>query len=192
MQRPEGDRYLVTQSELESRMQVLVAGTITEEIVFRDISTGAQNDLERATQIARGMVMEYGMSRMGRINFREGNRSAFLASAGSDSFGREYSEQTAREIDQEVKRLIDESIQRARTILTERRAALEALANKLIEVEVIESEELKRIIDATLPGPRVVPGTQVAGPASMGMSTNLDNSIVSGPSRPSEPRANEA
>ena len=192
MQRPEGDRYLVTQSELESRMQVLVAGTITEEIVFRDISTGAQNDLERATQIARGMVMEYGMSRMGRINFREGNRSPFLASAGSDSFGREYSEQTAREIDQEVKRLIDESIQRARTLLTERRAALEALANKLIEVEVIESEELKRIIDATLPGPRVVPGTQVTGSASMGMSTNLDNSIVSGPSRPSEPRANEA
>lgn len=159
MQRPEGDRYLVTQSELESRMQVLVAGTITEEIVFRDISTGAQNDLERATQIARGMVMEYGMSRMGRINFREGNRSPFLATSAGDSFGREYSEQTAREIDQEVKRLIDEAIQHTRTILTERRPALEALALRLIEVEVVEHDELKRIIDSTIGGPRVVPGT---------------------------------
>jgi cell division protease FtsH len=159
MQRPEGDRYLVTQSELESQMQVLVAGTITEEIVFRDISTGAQNDLERATQIARGMVMEYGMSRMGKINYREGNRSPFLATGASDAFGREYSEQTAREIDQEVKRLIDEAMQRARAILTERRAALEALTVRLIEVEVIESVELKRIIDSTIGGPRVVPGT---------------------------------
>jgi cell division protease FtsH len=162
MQRPEGDRYLVTQAELESQMQVLVAGTITEEIVFRDISTGAQNDLERATQIARGMVMEYGMSRMGRINYREGNRSPFLAASSGESFGREYSEQTAREIDQEVKRLIDESIQRARGILTERRASLEALALRLIEVEVIESEELKKIIDSTSAGPRVVPGTSIA------------------------------
>ena len=175
MQRPEGDRYLVTQSELESQMQVLVAGTITEEIVFRDISTGAQNDLERATQIARGMVMEYGMSRMGKINYREGNRSPFLATGASDAFGREYSEQTAREIDQEVKRLIDEAMQRARAILTERRAALEALTVRLIEVEVIESVELKRIIDSTIGGPRVVPGTAP--------STNAAPSTTNVPSR---------
>jgi cell division protease FtsH len=175
MQRPEGDRYLVTQSELESQMQVLVAGTITEEIVFRDISTGAQNDLERATRIARGMVMEYGMSRMGKINYREGNRSPFLATGASDAFGREYSEQTAREIDQEVKRLIDEAMQRARTILTERRSALEALTVRLIEVEVIESIELKRIIDATLGGPRVVPGTT--------LPTNAASNTTNVPSR---------
>jgi cell division protease FtsH len=175
MQRPEGDRYLVTQSELESQMQVLVAGTITEEIVFRDISTGAQNDLERATRIARGMVMEYGMSRMGKINYREGNRSPFLATGASDAFGREYSEQTAREIDQEVKRLIDEAMQRARTILTERRSALEALTVRLIEVEVIESIELKRIIDSTLGGPRVVPGTA--------LPTNAASSTTNVPSR---------
>ena len=158
MQRPEGDRYLMTQPELEAQMQVLVAGTITEELVFRDISTGAQNDLERTTNIARGMVMEYGMSRMGRVNYREGNRSPFLATGG-ESFGREYSEQTAREIDQEVKRLIDEAIQRTRTILTERRGALEALAQRLIEVEVVDAVDLKRIMDATIGGPRVVPGT---------------------------------
>src|SRR5208337_1498813 len=64
MQRPEGDRYLLTQNELESRIQVLLAGTTAEELVFEDISTGAQNDLERATEIARGMVMDFGMSRM--------------------------------------------------------------------------------------------------------------------------------
>lgn len=64
MQRPEGDRFLVTQSELESEIQVLLGGTITEEIVFSDISTGATNDLQRATEIARNMVMRYGMSHL--------------------------------------------------------------------------------------------------------------------------------
>ena len=162
MQRPEGDRYLMTQPELEAQMQVLVAGTLTEEIVFRDISTGAQNDLERATNIARGMVMEYGMSRMGRVNYRESNRSPFLAGGGGESFGREHSEQTAREIDQEVKRLIDEAIQRTRMILGERRGALEALAQRLIEVEVVDSDDLKKIMDASIGGPRVVPGTGTA------------------------------
>ena len=84
MQRPEDDRYLMTQSELEARIQVLLAGTITEEMVFDDVSTGAQNDLERATEIARAMVMDYGMSRLGRVNYRESSRSPFLAGAGAD------------------------------------------------------------------------------------------------------------
>ncbi|MFN4903649.1 MAG: ATP-dependent zinc metalloprotease FtsH [Planctomycetota bacterium] len=171
MQRPEDDRYLVTQPELEAQMQVLLAGTLTEEMVFRDISTGASNDLERATNIARAMVMQYGMSRLGRVNFREGNRSAFLATGGGESFGRDYSEQTAREIDQEVKRLIDESAAHARTILTERRSALEALANRLMEVEVVDGQDLKKIVDATIDGPRVVPGT-VPNPAANSMSGN--------------------
>ena len=70
MQRPEGDRYLMTQSELESRIQVLLGGTVAEEMIFGDVSTGAQNDLERATEIARSMVMDYGMSRLGRVNYR--------------------------------------------------------------------------------------------------------------------------
>ena len=166
MQRPEGDRYLMTQPELEAQMQVLVAGTLTEEIIFRDISTGAQNDLERATNIARGMVMEFGMSRMGKVNYRESNRSPFLAGAAGESFGREHSEQTAREIDQEVKRLIDEAIQKTRTILGERRGALEALAQRLIEVEVVDSDDLKSIMDANIAGPRVVPGTNTGSVAA--------------------------
>ena len=159
LQRPEGDRYLLTQAELESRVQVLLAGTCSEEMVFEDISTGAQNDLERASAIARSMVMDYGMSRLGRVNFRESNRSAFLA-AGPD-MQREYShsEQTAREIDQEVKRIIDESLDKVRHILETRMKSLRALSARLLEKEVIDSDELKSIIEENSPSPQIVPGT---------------------------------
>jgi cell division protease FtsH len=159
MQRPEGDRFLLTQSELESRIQVLLAGTITEEMTFHDVSTGAQNDLERATDIARSMVMEYGMSRLGRVNYRETNRSPFLAVTGGEEKTRSHSEQTAREIDEEVRRIIDEAIEKVRHILDVRRAALEALTKRLMEVESVDSTELKRIIEETSPGPLIVPGT---------------------------------
>jgi cell division protease FtsH len=158
MQRPEGDRFLMTQSELESRIQVLLAGTIAEELVYTDISTGAQNDLERATEIARSMVMEYGMSRLGRINYRDAPRSAFLAGI-PEGAARGHSEQTAREIDEEVRRIIDEAIEKVRHILESRRTALEAMARRLIEVESIDADELKGIIEASAPGPQVVPGT---------------------------------
>jgi cell division protease FtsH len=162
MQRPEGDRFLMTQSELESRVQVLLAGTIAEEIIFNDISTGAQNDLERATAIARSMVMEYGMSRLGRVNFKETNRSPFLAITGGEEGMRHCSEQTMREIDQEVRRVLDEAIEKVRHILDVRRGALEALAKRLIDVESIDASELKRIIEETSPRPLVVPGTDAA------------------------------
>jgi ATP-dependent Zn proteases len=79
MQRPEDDRYLLTQSELESRIEMLLAGTLAEEMLYADVSTGAQNDLERASEIARGMVMDYGMSRLRRVTYRESNSSPFLA-----------------------------------------------------------------------------------------------------------------
>ena len=160
MQRPEDDRYLMTQAELESRIQVLLAGTITEEMVYDDVSTGAQNDLERASEIARSMVMDYGMSRLGRVNYRESNRSPFLAGSGADlSRPRGHSEQTAREIDEEVKRIVDESIEKARHILETRRASLEALTKRLIEKEVIDADELKEIIEQSSPSPLIVPGT---------------------------------
>jgi cell division protease FtsH len=159
LQRPEGDRYLLTQGELGSRIQVLLAGTITEELVFEDVSTGAQNDLERATEIARSMVMEYGMSRLGRVNYRESGRSPFLASSMEVPRERSHSEQTAREIDQEVKRIIDTSIEKVRHILAARRASLDALAKQLMEKEVIDAAELKAIIEATNTSPLIVPGT---------------------------------
>jgi cell division protease FtsH len=159
MQRPTDDRFLLTKSELESRIQVLLGGTITEEIIFDDISTGAQNDLERASELARSMVMDYGMSRMGRVSYRESKRSPFLTAGGHDLSQPMHSEQTAREIDEEVKRIIDEEIEKVRDILQKRRAALVALADKLMESEVIDAVDLKKIIEANSPSPMIVPGT---------------------------------
>jgi cell division protease FtsH len=179
LQRPTGDRYLMTQAELEAQMQVLLAGTLAEEIVFQDISTGAQNDLERASAIARSMVMEFGMSRLGRVNYRESGRSPFLGQGGGDAMGRDHSEQTAREIDEEVKRIIDNMLQTARQILLERRQALESVTHRLIETEVMDSAELQRLIDETLPGPRVKPGTQgVTRDSSLETVRNLDTQDV--------------
>jgi cell division protease FtsH len=159
MQRPEQDRFLMTQSELESRIQVLLGGTVAEEMVFDDISSGAQNDLERATEIARSMVMDFGMSRLGRINFRDSNRNPFLY-GNLEPRSQHHSEQTAREIDQEVKRVLDEGLQRTRHILESRRAALEAVSMELIKQEVIDSTDLKRIIEENSPTPKIVPGTE--------------------------------
>ncbi len=176
MQRPEGDRFLLTQSELESRIQVLLAGTMAEEMVYRDISTGAQNDLERATEIARGMVMEYGMSRLGRVAYRESNKNVFLASAMDEKHS-SHSEQTAREIDQEVRRIIDESLEKVRHILEQRYAALVALTDRLIAIESVDAEELKRIMDETAPGPLVVPGTSSAISSPRQNSDSGDSNI---------------
>ena len=160
MQRPEDDRYLLTQTELESRIQVLLAGTIAEEMVYADVSTGAQNDLERASEIARAMVMDYGMSRLGRVAYRESPRSPFLATGGADlPASRTHSEETAREIDEEVRRIVDTSIEAVRQILASRRAALETVTSRLMEAEVIDGEELRALVEASTGTPQLVPGT---------------------------------
>ncbi len=148
----------MTQSELESRIQVLLAGTVTEEMIFDDVSTGAQNDLERATEIARAMVMDYGMSSLGRVTFRESPRSHFLG-GGADERQHNYSEETARRIDEEVKRLLDDALKNVTQILTSRREALFAVAERLKVIEAINGEELRQIIEANSRGPQVVPGT---------------------------------
>ena len=162
MQRPEGDRFLMTQSELESRIQVMFGGTLAEEMIYNDISTGASNDLERASEIARNMVMQYGMSRLGRVCYKPSHRSPFLAAAAGEEYSPQCSETTQREIDQEVRRILDEANERVRHILEVRRGSLEALTRRLIEVESVDADELKRIMDANSPGPLVVPGTVVS------------------------------
>jgi cell division protease FtsH len=162
-QRPEHDRYMMTRSQLESSIQVSLAGTLAEEITFEDVGTGASNDLERATEIARSMVMDYGMSRLGRINFRESNRNPFLYTGTEYSRVQHHSEQTAREIDQEVKRILEEALERTRRILNSRRAALEAISQELLKQEVIDATELKRIIEESSPSPMIVPGTDSEG-----------------------------
>jgi cell division protease FtsH len=158
MYRPEGDRYTSTQTELEGRIQSLLGGTVAEEMIFDDVSTGAQNDLERATEVARSMVMEFGMSRLGRVSYRERGRSMYLAGV-DDVRDRTHSEQTAREIDQEINRIIEESLEKVRGILKTRRQALVALAERLIEKEVIDNQELRQVVEANAPSAAIVPGT---------------------------------
>jgi cell division protease FtsH len=131
---------------------------VAEEMIFNDVATGAQNDLERATEIARSMVMEFGMSRLGRVNYREHSRSMYLNGA-DDIRDRTHSEQTAREIDLEIKRIIEESLENVRHILATRRKALVALADRLIEKEVIDTEELRAVVEANSPSAVLVPGT---------------------------------
>ena len=178
MQRPEDDRYLLTQSELESRIEVLLAGTIAEEMVYADVSTGAQNDLERASEIARSMVMDYGMSRLGRVAYRESQRSPFLAGGGGDiSHARSHSEQTAREIDEEVRRIIDTAMERVRRIMESRRGALEAITARLIECEVIDGDELRTIIEASIGAPQLVPGTEAERRVPAVTATNTAPSL---------------
>lgn len=159
MQRPAEERFLMTKSELESNMKVLLAGTLTEEMTFQDISTGAQNDLERCTEIARSMVMDYGMSRLGRINFRRSNRSAFLAGGGADGYQSMHSEDMAKMIDKEVARIVEDALLQTREILQQRRVVLEAVTQRLLEVESIDNDELMSLIDEHSTGPWLVPGT---------------------------------
>jgi cell division protease FtsH len=163
-QRPEGDRFLVTQSELESRIQVLLAGTVAEEVVFGDVSTGAQNDLERATDIARSMVMDYGMSRLGRVTYRHSRQTMLLDGQEGLHGDRAHSEQTAREIDEEIRRIVAQSLEGVRHVLETRRQALGAIADCLIEQETIDNADLKRIMEANSPSPMIVPGTEGAAP----------------------------
>src|SRR3954468_13343118 len=100
------------------------------------------------------------MSRLGRVNYRESNRSPFLAMTSGEESSRHCSEQTMREIDEEVRRFIDEAIEQVRHILEMRRASLEALTKRLMDVESIDADELKKIIEENSPMPLVVPGTE--------------------------------
>jgi cell division protease FtsH len=145
LQRPLDDHYLMTQKEIEARIQTLLAGTLAEELEFEVVSTGAQNDLERATDMAMAMVMDFGMSRLGRIAFRDNPRSNFLG----DGFptARLHSEKTAWEIDQEIRSILDTLLDKTRQLLLEKREILERLTVRLLEKEIIEHDELVAVIE---------------------------------------------
>jgi cell division protease FtsH len=158
LQRPEDDRKLLTQSELESRIGVLLGGIAAEEIIFQETSTGAQNDLQRATDIARRMVTEFGMStRLGRVHYSENTRSPFLGTQQVSE--QNHSEETAREIDLEVRRIIDHAGRTAYEILATRRDVLEHMTRDLMECEVMDADHLKRILDEHKKSPQLKPGT---------------------------------
>jgi cell division protease FtsH len=144
-QLPTEDRYLMTRSELLARIYVLLGGRVAEEIIFSDISTGAQNDLQKATEIARNMVTQFGMSeKLGLIALEAPRTATFLPvpTAGE----KEYSEDTARMVDEEVKKLLNDAHVKVRDILGAHRQALEELAKLLLEKEVVERPALLAIL----------------------------------------------
>ena len=146
MSLPKDDRQHVLKKKLEDEMAGLLGGRVAEKIIFGDISTGASNDIERATDIAKKMVMSYGMSDdLGPISFTSGHDEVFL---GRD-FGksREYSEEVAARIDSEIRRFIDEAYERAEKILTENTNRLHNVANALLEKEKLEADEFEAVFN---------------------------------------------
>jgi cell division protease FtsH len=144
-QQPTEDRYLMTRPELLDRLAVLLGGRVAEELAFKEISTGAQNDLQRATDIARSMVAEYGMSdRLGLVTFEHPRQPLFLPQGFSSS--KTYSEEMAGQIDEEVSRVIEEAHQRVRKILSGRMKILDDLAHLLSKEEIIQGDELRRML----------------------------------------------
>jgi len=161
LQRPEEDRQLVTKTELFNRICVLLGGIAAEDVVYQECSTGASNDLQRATDMARRMVTEFGMSpKLGRVHYSETRSSPFLAGAGTAA---EYthSEETIREIDLEVRRIIDSAYDTANEILSTRRPVMEHLTRELLERETIEAVTLQAILDQYKTGLQIKPGTYV-------------------------------
>ena len=145
LQLPTEDRYLMTKTELLDRLAVLLGGRVAEEITFGEISTGAHNDLQRATDIATSMVKEFGMSeKLGYVTFEKEKKPLFLPSSLFSS--REYSEDTAKQIDEEVKKIVDETYRKAKEILTAKKDELGELARLLLEKEVVEEADLKKIL----------------------------------------------
>jgi cell division protease FtsH len=158
MQLPLEDRYLMTRTDLNGQLAVLLGGRSAEEIAFDEVSTGAQNDLQRATDIARAMVTEFGMSdALGAVNYNGHKRSAFLETGFVQERGT-YAEDTAQQIDAEVKRILTEAHETARRVLSGRRPILDELSTRLLEREVIEGEELRSLLGVVPPkDPQTVP-----------------------------------
>jgi len=147
MQVPTEDRFLMQKTELLNKIATLLGGRASEEIVFEDISTGAHNDLARATDIARSMVKEYGMSgKVGQVYFAREKRARYLNIPMEGAA--EYSEATAELIDLEVAEIISQQYAQAREILMEKREVLEKGAGLLLEKEKIEGREIQALLDS--------------------------------------------
>ena len=147
-QLPMEDRYLMTRAELSDRLDVLLGGRAAEELIFGDVSTGAQDDLQRATGIARHMVTRYAMSEtLGLATFGDPQQALFLPVPSGQP--RDYSERTAELIDAEIQKLLNAAHERVRATLGARRATLEALAKRLIQTEVVDRAALVQLIAET-------------------------------------------
>lgn len=149
MQLPTDDRYTYGKEFLHNNIAILMGGRVAEEVAFQHITTGAGNDIERATDLARKMVCEWGMSeRLGPLTFGKKEQEIFLGREISQH--RDYSESTAIEIDNEVKRLVMENYERAKTIIKTNFSALKALAEALLEKESLDAPEIEKIIQSAI------------------------------------------
>lgn len=147
-QLPTEDRYLMTRKELLGKIDVLLGGRMAEDVVFGEISTGAHNDLQRATDIARAMTLEYGMGKtLGLSTYPRQSTPMFLNTQQVPLVGKEYSEATASKLDEEVKELISERAETVKEILSQKRALLDQVATELLQLEVLEAERFYEIID---------------------------------------------
>jgi cell division protease FtsH len=151
---PDEDRLFKTKAQFEDDIAVFMAGQLAEQLVFEEISTGASNDIERATAIARRMVTEFGMSSLGPLAFGKKDEMVFLGREISEQ--RNYSDEIAFKIDQEVRQIVDRAHQRALEIIQRHFDRLEAIARLLIQEETIEDEELERLFDSPRPKPDLV------------------------------------
>jgi cell division protease FtsH len=149
-QQPTEDRYLMTRTELLERLDVLLGGRTAEELVFGEVSTGAQDDLQRATDIARHMITRYGMSEaLGLATFEAPQQALFLQ--GPNGAPKEYSEETGWMIDKEIQQLLEASHARVRETLLAKRALLESLATLLMQHEVVDRKALDRLLATSVP-----------------------------------------
>ncbi|MEN9355576.1 MAG: ATP-dependent metalloprotease [Fibrobacterota bacterium] len=163
-QLPERDRYNVTQAYLEGQIAIMMGGRLAEEMFIGEISTGASNDIQRATATARSMVCDYGMSEMGPLHFGENEHQVFL---GRDlGQQRAISEDTARRIDAEIHRIVEKNFARARHILTEHRNEMEMLGKALLDVESVDEADIRKIFETgEMPKRKEVPAAPAVAEA---------------------------
>ena len=157
MQRPTEDRFLISRSDLENRMAVLMGGRAAEEIAIGEISTGAADDLDRTTDIARQMVTRFGMSGVGQVVYEQA-RNVFLGDTPIPTGAKTYSEDTGREIDIAIRKLVDQAYVKAKDILTRRRAELDAGTKLLLEKETLIPDEFPALRPASASAPAAPAG----------------------------------
>ena len=155
MQLPETDKHNYTLDYLNTQIAVMMGGRLAEEIFLNQMSTGAGNDIERATEMSRKMVCEWGMSSLGPLTFGKKEEQIFLGRELSQH--RDFSEETAREIDSEVRRLVNTGYEKAKSIILENRDAMVRIALALLEREVLDANELKLILEGKQLPARVIP-----------------------------------
>src|SRR6476619_4506099 len=178
---PDEDRMFRTKNQFEDQLAGLMAGPVAESMVFDELSTGASNDTERATGIARRMVTEFGMSEsLGPLAFGKKDELVFLGREISEQ--RNYSDEVAYQIDQEIRKLIDRAHERARTLISDHFDKLDAIAKLLVEQETIEHEELEELFDGPRPAPTLI-GPPIGQPAARVDKDESEGRDFSGPGR---------